>query len=84
MVPLPFGDGAVCGLDLDAGVAFRNLYRPCVIRPQHLEQGGRGHASDRELFCAVKKFTAMNFAVHVEVEQVEEFLGEVGCFFSFH
>src|SRR5262245_39458747 len=55
-------------LSLDAAVAFRNLCRPSIIRSEHLEEGCRGYAADRKLFCAVKKLAPMNFAMHVSVE----------------
>ena len=84
MLPLPLGDCTVADFSLDAAVVFRDLDRPGVIRPEHLEQRRRGHASDGELLGAGEKFAPGNFPMHVEVEQVQKLLREVRCFLSFH
>src|SRR5262249_10457399 len=57
---------------VDAAVVFRDLDRPGVIRPEHLEQRRGGHPSDSELLRASEKFAPGNFPMHVKVEQVQK------------
>src|SRR4029453_13067282 len=51
-----------------AVLVFRDLYRPGIIRSEHLEEGCRSHASDSKLLCAVEKLSPMNFTMNIPVE----------------
>src|SRR5262249_18335916 len=73
-----------CRLSLDAAVVLRDLDRPGVIGPEHLEQRSRRDPPDREFLRTVEKLAPVNFTVHVKVEQVQKLLREIGCFLSFH
>ena len=66
---------AVIGLDLD---------RPRVIGPQHLEQRRGADALGSVLLRAIEEAPAGYAAVHIGVEDVQEFLGKVRRLFSLH
>ena len=55
-------DGAAQILDLDP--ATRDLLRQRVVRPEHLEERGRGHATGRIPGRAVQKAAAVDAARH--------------------
>ena len=57
---------------------------PGVIGAQALPDGGGGDAADGEFLGAVQEVAAVDVAVDVPVEQVEQFLREVRGFFAFH
>src|SRR5262245_48674696 len=82
--PIAFWRLHRCSFSLDAAVVFRDLDRPSVIRPEHLEQRRRGHTSDSELLRASEEFAPGNFPMHVKIEQVQKLLREIGCLLSFH
>ncbi len=84
MVPLPFGDGTVAILGLDALVVFGDLLRPGVVGAQALPNGGGGHAADGELLGAIQEIAPGDIAVDVAVEEVQQFLRVIGCFLAFH
>jgi len=71
-------------LRVDPRVVLPHLLRPCVVRPQRAEHRGGARAADREFGCAVKKLPAADLAVHVVVEDVEDFLREVARLHSLH
>ncbi len=71
-------------LGLDALVVLRHLLRPRVVRPQHFKQGRGRHAADGKLLRALQKIAALNLAVDILVEQVEQFLRKVAGFHPFH
>jgi len=68
----------------DARVVGGDLLRPRVVRPQRLEQHRRRHAADGEGFRAVEERPAVDVAVLVEVEQIEQFLRKLGGLPAFH
>jgi len=67
------------GFGLDPLVVRRNLDRPGVIRPQHLEERGGGQPADGEFLRAMQKPAAADRAMHVAVEQVQQPLREIRC-----
>jgi hypothetical protein len=69
---------------LDAFVVRRNLYGPSIIRSGHLEKCCRGHTADGKFLRTIQKLAAVDPAMRVSVEQVQELLREIRCFLSFH
>src|SRR5262249_53223904 len=69
---------------LDASVVLRDLLRPSIVGPKHLEERGRGEAVLRVALRAVQKFSALDVAVDILVKQVEQFLREITGFLPFH
>jgi hypothetical protein len=53
------------------------LHRPGIVRLEHLKERGCGHAADCELLRAIQEAAAVDPAVHVVVEQVDELLREI-------
>ena len=84
MFPFPCGDGTVADSVLIRLSFSGTCMRPGVIRPQHLEQRRRREPADGEFLRAVAEIAAINVAVHVTVEEIEQFLRKIGRLLSFH
>ena len=84
MEPLPCGDCTVAYSVLNALVVLGNLLRPGVVRLQAFEEPGDRHSADGELAGAVEERAAIDVAVHVEVEEIEQLLRKVRGLPSFH
>jgi len=55
-------------LGLDPAVVRLNLNRQGVVRAEHLEERGRGHAADGKFLGAVDEFAPADTAMHVLVK----------------
>ncbi len=81
-VALRRGNGHVFGLD--AVVVFGNLLGPGVVGTQALEDRRGGEAADGEFLRAIQKVAALDVAMDIEIEEVEQLLREVRRFFALH
>src|SRR6516225_8966101 len=83
MLPLPRGDGTVAD-----SAAMRpscsGTCTACVVRPEHVEQGGCCYPANGKILRAVEKCAAADCAMHILVKQIQKGLGEIGRFLSFH
>ena len=84
MVPLPLRRGHGRRLGLDALVVLGDLLRPGVVGAEALPDRRGGQAADGELLRAIQEFAAVDVAVDILVEQVEQLLRVIGRFLSFH
>src|ERR1019366_8494652 len=71
-------------LGLEPLVVGRDLLRERVVGPEALPKSQGGYAADRELLRAIEECTAVDLAVNVTVEQVQQLLRIIRRFFSFH
>ena len=78
------GRGIRDGLALDARVVLVYLLRQRVVRREHIEQGGGGEAAYGELGRLVEKLPALDDAVHVLIEQIQQFLVEITRLSALH
>jgi hypothetical protein len=70
------------GLRLDPLVVSRHLDRPGIVGLQHLKERGCGHPADGEFLGAVQERATADRAVYIAVEEVQQLLREIGCFFA--
>jgi hypothetical protein len=68
----------------DPLVVLGHLLRPREVGAQGLQHRRGAEAADRVLGGAVEELPAAQSAVHIAVEQLQHFLGEIGCFHAFH
>src|SRR6185437_14460118 len=73
-----------CVLGLDPLIVLRNLFGPRIVGAKALPYGCSRQAVRCESFCALQKSAAIQFAVYVKIKQIQQFLGVVTCFLSFH
>ena len=69
---------------LDARVVLVDLFRQRVVGREHIQQGGGGEAAHGELGRLVEELPALDDAVHVLVEQVQQFLVEITRLSALH
>ena len=81
---IPLGRGHGFRRRADARVVGLDLDRPGVVRLQHLEQRRGARPADGELLGACEERAPAHAAVHVDVEQVQQFLREVRRLLSAH
>ena len=85
MLPLPCGDGTVSYFRLDPRVVLRHLLRPRVVRPQAFEDAPPRSARRPRTSCArSRNVAAVDVAVLVLVEEIEQLLRIIGRLLSFH
>ena len=81
---VPLWGGVFNGLALDARVVLLDLFRQGVIGREHIQQSGGGESPHGELGRLVEKLPALDDAVHVLIEQIQQFLIEITRFFTLH
>ena len=84
MLPLPLRrrHGDVFGLD--AAVVFGNLLGPGVIGAQAFPELVAVTPARGEFLRAVEKAAAVDIAVDIEIEEIQQLLRVIGGFLSFH
>ncbi len=78
------GRGIADILGDDVGVGKGDLLRQRIVGRERVEHGDRRHAAQGEGGGAVEEFAAVEFAVHVEIVELEQFGGEVSGSQTFH
>src|SRR5690242_17603855 len=71
-------------LRLDSRVGLGDLLGPCVIVPKAFPDRGSGHARRGEFLGAIEEAPAVDIAVDIKVEKVQQLLWVIRCFLSFH
>src|SRR5207237_10539724 len=69
-------------LGLDPLVVLGHLLRPGVIRTEAFKQRSNGHAANCEPLGAIEEGAAIDIAMHVLVEQIQQFLWVIGGFLT--
>jgi hypothetical protein len=77
-LPLALGRLVLDSARLEAAIVARDLLGLGEARAQRLEEHRGGHSADRELGRLLEETAAIDVAVHVLVEEVEELLIEIG------